>query len=138
MAAGKRMLLATATPAKAMNLLLLFASYQWSRLLGKPLHRGMPASISIEPTTACNLRCPECTSGLRQFTRPQGNMKMETFRTVIDQLGSKLLFLNLYFQGEPFIHPEFLQMVEYAAGKNIYTCTSTNGHFISGDVARQT
>jgi hypothetical protein len=35
-------------------------------------YTGLPVSISIEPTTACNLRCPECPSGLRSFTRPHG------------------------------------------------------------------
>ena len=36
---------------------------------------GYPASISFEPTTSCNLRCPECPSGLRAFTRPTGMLE---------------------------------------------------------------
>jgi MoaA/NifB/PqqE/SkfB family radical SAM enzyme len=36
-----------------------------------------------------------------------------------------------YFQGEPFIHPGFLDMVAYAESKGIYTITSTNGHFLN-------
>jgi radical SAM protein with 4Fe4S-binding SPASM domain len=39
--------------------------------------------------------------------------------------------MMFYFQGEPFIHPEFLDMVSYAESKGIYTITSTNGHFLS-------
>lgn len=77
----------------------------------------MPVSISIEPTTACNLRCPECPSGLRSFTRPTGNIKFELFKRTIDQMHSHVMQLNFYFQGEPFIHPQFCDMVSYAHSK---------------------
>jgi len=95
-------------------------------------------TISIEPTTACNLRCPECPSGLRAFTRPTGNLKHNFFRETIDQLSSRLTWLIFYFQGEPFINPKFLDMVSYAHGKGIYTITSTNGHFLNDENARRT
>jgi radical SAM protein with 4Fe4S-binding SPASM domain len=45
--------------------------------------------------------------------------------------------LNLYFQGEPFIHPDFLRFVEYANKRKIFTSTSTNGHFITESVANE-
>ncbi|MGL6067390.1 MAG: radical SAM protein, partial [Sediminibacterium sp.] len=47
----------------------VYSSYWLSRMIGKPLQWGYPISISFEPTTSCNLRCPECPSGLRAFTR---------------------------------------------------------------------
>ena len=52
-------------------------------------------------------------------------------------MSSHLIHLNLYFQGEPFIHPEFLRLVEYAHQRRIFTSTSTNGHFITENVARE-
>ena len=120
------------------NAAQLLSSYYASRISGKPLHRGMPLSISIEPTTSCNLRCPECPSGLRAFTRPTGMLKGALFESVIDQLASTLSYLIFYFQGEPYLHPDFLNMVKYASLKNIYTATSTNGHYLDDDAARQT
>ena len=95
-------------------------------------------TISIEPTTACNLRCPECPSGLRAFTRPTGNLKSDFFKSTIDQLHQSLMYLIFYFQGEPYINPEFLDMVSYAGKKGIYTITSTNGHFLHEENARKT
>ncbi|MEP7322605.1 MAG: SPASM domain-containing protein [Saprospiraceae bacterium] len=106
-------------------------SYYVSKILSRPLQWGSPISISFEPTTACNLRCPECPSGLRSFTRPTGNLKPDFFRSTIDQAAATLSSMMFYFQGEPFIHPEFLDMVAYAEAKGIYTITSTNGHFLS-------
>lgn len=97
----------------------------------------MPISLSLEPTTACNLGCPECPSGLKQFTRPTGNLKKELYQQVIDELHPYLLYLNFYFQGEPFIHPDLVDWIRYAADRKIYTSTSTNAHFIDKKMAQR-
>jgi radical SAM protein with 4Fe4S-binding SPASM domain len=98
----------------------------------------LPITVSIEPTTACNLRCPECPSGLRAFSRETGNLKEDFFRSTVDALHRDLLYLIFYFQGEPYINPKFLDMVRYAHARRIYTITSTNGHFLTDDNARKT
>ena len=99
---------------------------------------GYPVSISFEPTTSCNLRCPECPSGLRAFTRPTGMLENTFFKDTIDQLHRELLYLVFYFQGEPFLNPAFLDMVKYASAKGIYTATSTNAHYLTDVNARKT
>ena len=63
-------------------------------------------------------------------------LDVELFRDVIDQLAPSLNYLTFYFQGEPFLHPRFLEMVKYASDKGIYTATSTNAHFLKDDHAR--
>lgn len=118
-------------PKKLVNAAQVFLSYQYTKFTGKPTQWGQPFTISFEPTTACNLRCPECPSGLRSFSRPTGNLKADFFRSTIDEMGSNLFYLIFYFQGEPYINPKFLEMVRYAADRNIYTITSTNGHFMN-------
>ena len=60
------------------------------------------------------------------------------FRNVMDEVVGSLSYLTFYFQGEPYLHPSFLGMVEYAATKGIYTATSTNAHFLSEESARET
>ena len=95
-------------------------------------------SISFEPTTSCNLRCPECPSGLRSFTRPTGMLEGDLFRRTIDELSDTLLYLIFYFQGEPYLHPKFLDLVKYASQKGIYTATSTNAHYLTDAAARRT
>jgi radical SAM protein with 4Fe4S-binding SPASM domain len=126
------------TLVKARNHMRLYQSYRRSQRLGTAEILGMPSTISIEPTTACNLRCPECPSGLRSFTRPTGNLKQDFFRGFISELESNLMYLIFYFQGEPYINPQFLDMVDYASKKGIYTITSTNGHFLNEDIAERT
>jgi radical SAM protein with 4Fe4S-binding SPASM domain len=131
-------ILAHLTPRRGLNLLRLYTSYYWSRYTGKVRHYGNPFTISIEPTTSCNLRCPECPSGLRKFTRDTGSLSLELFRKVLDQLSPDLFYLILYFQGEPYLNPLFFQMVEEAKKKKIYTATSTNAHFLTDSLARKT
>ncbi|MDN4165775.1 radical SAM/SPASM domain-containing protein [Cytophagales bacterium LB-30] len=123
---------------KLWNGILLLLSFQLSRLSKRPRIWGMPASISMEPTTSCNLRCPECPSGLRSFTRPTGMLEKERFARMLNELAPTLSYLTFYFQGEPYLNPSFLEMVEMAHRKNIYTATSTNAHYLSTEVAEKT
>src|SRR3954469_24923239 len=131
-------LLSKVTPRRAWNAMKVWSSYRLSRISGKPVQWGYPISISFEPTTSCNLRCPECPSGLRAFTRPTGMLRKDFFSETIDQLSKDLLYLVFYFQGEPYLHPGFLDMVKYASAKKIYTATSTNAHYLNDENARRT
>ena len=131
-------LLSRLTPRRAHNAVRVLTSYYASRVSGRPHHRGMPISLSIEPTTACNLRCPECPSGLRSFTRPTGKLSDALFQKVVDEVQHTLAYLLFYFQGEPFLHPQLLDWVHYASRRGIYTATSTNAHFLTDDTARRT
>lgn len=126
------------TVRKVWNASKVLGSYYLSRWRGEAVQWGLPFNISLEPTTSCNLRCPECPSGLRSFTRPTGMLQPEFFNRTIDELQSHLIYLYLYFQGEPFLNPGFLDMVAYASSKGIYTVTSTNAHYLKDDVARKT
>lgn len=132
------LLRAALRPRRLWNALKVYVSFYWTRLRRKPVQWGLPFSIAIEPTTACNLRCPECPSGLRAFTRDTGNLKQDFFRRIIDELHPQVFYLTFYFQGEPYINPDFLDMVQYANQRGIYTATSTNGHFLNSENARRT
>ncbi|MBS1760291.1 MAG: SPASM domain-containing protein [Bacteroidetes bacterium] len=131
-------LLSKLTLSKFWNALKVWSSYHISKWFKKPIQWGYPISISFEPTTSCNLRCPECPSGLRAFTRPTGMLEQNFFKETIDQLHKQLWYLVFYFQGEPYLNPDFLNMVKYASSKKIYTATSTNAHYLTDDNARRT
>lgn len=126
------------TLKRTYNALKVLGSYYFSRLSGTARQSGLPISLSIEPTTACNLRCPECPSGLRSFTRPTGMLQEKVFKKTIDELKDTLCYLLFYFQGEPYLHPQFLEWVHYASMRGIYTATSTNAHYLNDQNARKT
>jgi radical SAM protein with 4Fe4S-binding SPASM domain len=126
------------TPVKVLNVLRLFISFYYSRLVGKAVLHSMPMGLSIEPTTSCNLRCSECPSGMRSFTRPTGMLVQENFEKMVDQVKRKLIWLTFYFQGEPYLNKDFLKMVKYAHQKGLYTMTSTNAHYFTDEIAKET
>ncbi|MFT4878083.1 MAG: radical SAM protein with 4Fe4S-binding SPASM domain [Flavobacteriales bacterium] len=126
------------TVYKCVNALKLVSSYYLSRWVKKPLHWGLPFSISVEPTTACNLGCPECPSGLKKFSRATGKMAPSTLKKLLHETGKSLGNMIFYFQGEPYLHPEFTELVKVASDKGIYTTTSTNAHFLTPKAARKT
>ncbi len=118
---------------KVYNLFLLRYSYYISILKRKSTHYGKPVSISVEPTTSCNLQCLECPSGQQTLTRAAGNIDVSFYKKIIDEHYKYLSYLLLYFQGEPFLHKDFFELIKYASALNIYTATSTNAHFLDDE-----
>lgn len=133
----KMMILRQITLYRLYNLALLQLSYFISTITKKNFHVGMPFSLSIEPTTACNLGCPECPSGLKQFTRSTGKLDLELHKKMLSDVKKSVFYINYYFQGEPFLHPQFLNLIEEAKKNKIYTATSTNAHFIDTQKAEE-
>ncbi len=123
---------------KLINAIKIWVSFHISKSIKTPFSKGFPISMAIEPTTSCNLRCPECPSGLRQFTRPIGMLEPIFFKKTINEVYKELIYLTFYFQGEPYLNPNFLEMVRYASDKGIYTSTSTNAHYLNPEQAKKT
>ncbi|WP_439183050.1 radical SAM/SPASM domain-containing protein [Carboxylicivirga taeanensis] len=119
------------------NAFQLITSYLFA-YYGKTIKiKGNPMAFAVEPTSICNLACPECPTGANLLKRPRGMMPLKDYTSILQQLAPELLYLNLYIQGEPLMHPEFGTMVKKAAQLKLYTSTSTNGHFMGKQLARQ-
>jgi radical SAM protein with 4Fe4S-binding SPASM domain len=125
-------------PLRVINASKVLGSYYVSKILKKPIHWGMPIAFSIEPTTSCNLRCPQCPSGLRSFNRPTGMLSLQTFEKAIDSLHKTTGYVTLYFQGEPYLNPYFSEMLQYAKKHKVYTATSSNAHYFTQENAEKT
>jgi radical SAM protein with 4Fe4S-binding SPASM domain len=65
-------------------------------------------------------------------------LEMDLFRKTIDEIRSHAFYLTLYFQGEPYLNPQFLDMVKYASSKRMYVTTSTNAHYLNEENAKKT
>jgi hypothetical protein len=88
--------------------------------------------IFFEPTVVCNLNCFQavCAPGAGLVaTRERKFFPMEEFRSLLDEIGPGLIRLDFFNYGEPFAHPQALDMIEYVKKnyKHIYLYTSTNG-----------
>lgn len=90
-----------------------------------------PLFLGVEPTTACNLRCPQCISGLRAFSRATGRMDSHLLEKVVEELHPYLWGVLFYFQGEPLIHPEIGRLISIVSQYRLLSSLSTNGHFLT-------
>ena len=120
---------------KHANAIVAGYSFLQSSLAKRTDISGMPVAISAELTNHCNLKCPECNSGAGIMTRNRGYMEPGLFEKVISELRPYLYNINLYFQGEPMLHPKFFSFLDICSGIN--TTVSTNGHFLSQENAER-
>jgi MoaA/NifB/PqqE/SkfB family radical SAM enzyme len=114
---------------KPANLLKAGYSYITGSVTGNAVIKGMPVSINTELTNSCNLKCPNCYSGSGLMARKRGYMDIDLFKKVMKELSPYLYFINLYFQGEPMLHPLFFSFVNNCL--NTQSIVSTNGHYLS-------
>jgi radical SAM protein with 4Fe4S-binding SPASM domain len=68
---------------------------------------------------------------MQSLSRPKGNMPLDVFGKILDKLSPDLIYLTLYFQGEPLLNPGFTEMVQLARERRIFVSTSTNGHYLN-------
>jgi len=91
---------------------------------------GRPTLIQVEPTNRCNLLCQVCPvrTGMN---RARGNMDLEMFRRLMDEVGDHLLVIMFWDWGEPFLHPQACEMIRCAHDRGIQAVASTNGHVLA-------
>jgi hypothetical protein len=83
--------------------------------------------LHVELTNICNFSCEFCPDS--KMKRPRGIMSVETARAILDEVGETGLARTVHFHvmGEPTLHPHLVDIAEYAGGKGIETCLTTNG-----------
>jgi len=98
-----------------------------------------PLVLNVEPTNDCNSDCYYCPRKKMVKVKGVNYMALETFRNIVDQIGSrKLLMLNLHKDGEPLLHKDLPAMVEYAKEKDAAQIIhlNTNGILINTKTGR--
>lgn len=112
-------------------------SYILSKIIGKDIFFAYPYFYSIEPSSVCNLRCPQCPSGRGELTRKKGFLQMEDFDLILKKISPYALHINFYLQGEPFLNSLLIKMIKKSSKQGIFTSTSTNAQVISLEMARE-
>lgn len=85
-----------------------------------------PLMVNIEPTNDCVLRCFMCPRQVMK--RNIGYMDFKLYRGIIDESikYGGILVINFHKDGEPCLHPEFPEMIEYAKKKGKVEITHFN------------
>lgn len=115
---------------KGVNWLKSWLGYVVSLLVKKPVVWGYPPHLSIEVSAVCNLHCPDCDRGLGLVNR-NGLMNEQVYNHIDDLFFEKALTVQLFFQGEPMLHPQLTDFIRRARKKGVLPIISTNGHFLT-------
>jgi radical SAM protein with 4Fe4S-binding SPASM domain len=107
---------------------LLELSYR----LDLPFSLGGPMSLMVEPSAACNLRCPLCPTGIRVTKRDAYTLSPDDFERALGWFRYTLESVTFWIWGEPFLNRDLPKMVAVASRYHIASQTSTNGHFLEG------
>jgi len=108
-----------------------YYAVKMSLMLKMPKVWGRPFYLMIEPTNICNLKCPLCPTGEGKLGRKNELLDVSSFRQAIDEMGDYLLEVNITNYGEPFIHKDLCEMIEYIKRKGIKVCVGSNGHYFT-------
>lgn len=99
-----------------------------------------PAYIMFDITNVCNSKCIHCPHSLANYGKaPKTYLSPEIFRKVIDEcVGRPLQFVRITADGEPFLHPQLFEMINYAVqgGVGLIGLT-TNGSLLSATEAKR-
>lgn len=65
-------------------------------------------------------------------------LEKDLLKKVIDSLHKTTAYITFYFQGEPYLNKDFIEMVRMASDRNMYSSTSTNAHYLTKENAEAT
>ena len=95
---------------------------------------GYSPCVQIEPTSICNFRCVFCFQTDPLLTQRKeghmGQMPVERFKAVIDQIEGHVEFVTLASRGEPLLTKGIEEMLAYASGKFLGFKINTNATFL--------
>ena len=95
----------------------------------------IPLHLSVELTAACNLRCHHCYRE-SDFTQ-LGYMPTNTLLTTLDRLAAAGVRAVELTGGEPLLHHNFVDILEFCGERFRLTGVLTNGTILSEDIVRK-
>lgn len=83
--------------------------------------------VHVELTNRCNFSCVFCPDA--RMTRPRGSMETALAKSALDQIAELDLAEKVTFHvmGEPLLHPDFFEILDYAHRVGLSVGLTTNG-----------
>jgi len=102
-----------------------------------------PTYVMFDITGLCNLRCIHCPQKYKYINKitksSKAHMDFEIFKRAIDEIAKKEVdFVRITGNGEPLLHPEFLDFIRYARRKiSIPVTITTNGQLLNTEMSEK-
>ncbi len=83
--------------------------------------REYPLQVDLELSSACNLKCPMCYTITDEFKNNVSRqfMDFDLVKRIIDEVAGKVYALRLSWRGEATLHPNFIEIIQYAKSSGI-------------------
>lgn len=94
---------------------------------------SIPISVMIEVCYKCNEKCLHCCLS----DRTKAGLDLEQYKVIFNQLKNAGTFYLILTGGEPFIRPDFLDIVKEARRRRFSVCIFTNGLLVDEDIAKE-
>ena len=91
-----------------------------------------PSVVTFAVTDYCNLNCKMCP--FQRSDIDKNHLDFALIRKLIDQIYPFKPYISLCGRGEPFLHPEFFQIISYIKSKGLWCAVDTNGTLIEKNV----
>ena len=90
--------------------------------------------LHMELTNVCNFSCEFCPDS--KMERQRGFMPLEMAKSIIDNVSTTRIaeLVLFHVMGEPTLHPNLIDLAEYAHYKNVDVCVTTNGSRMGKDL----
>ena len=98
----------------------------------QPVNLETLPRIFLEPTVLCNLSCFQAVcnqeSGILA-SRERKSFPFDEFKKLMDEVGKGLIRLDFFNYGDPLVHPQAIEMIEYIKRQypHVFLYISTNG-----------
>lgn len=86
--------------------------------------RDFPRFVEFELTNVCPLECIMCPHKI--MVRKQGFMDIDLFKSGVDECQDRVERSYLHQIGEPLLHPDLIECINYASRAGIKTSLSTS------------
>lgn len=105
-----------------------------------------PTYIMFDVVNVCNARCVHCPQSIANvngskpdFLAEPGHLSLDLFKRVIDECaGRPLQFVRITADGEPLVHKQLFDMIEYAAGRGVGPVgLTTNGSLLTPEKSKR-
>ena len=117
---------------KLYTLARIFWDYQRRKIICPHL----PTRFWIESTDMCNLKCIMCLNKSVPAEK-KGFMDLELYKKIIDEVSGYAQDICLSHRGEPLMHPDIFEMIEYAKKKGLYIRLHTNATLLTEGNTRE-
>ena len=91
----------------------------------------------IEISSRCNYGCVFCYQTDNTFSakdsQHMGFMEMAMFKKIIDESVGNIPYITFASRGEPTMHPEFTEMLDYCKGKFLDVKINTNASLLTSN-----